>query len=924
LLLIKIVNATHIVGGEVYYDYLGNNNYKIHMKVYRDCFNGSPFAPFDGFPDPNGNINPAVFTVFDVSGTAIYTGIFDTISKILVPPTNNSPCVPATSGNACVQEALYEAMITLPPKVGGYYIVYQRCCRNGTILNLINPGGVGSTYWEHIPGPEVVAINNSPRFTKRPPIYICSNIPIAFDHEAIDPDGDSLVYSLCTPFNGLDGCCPIIILSGSTANIGNNQCFNPPPSNVCPTVNSPPPYTSVPFLAPYSASYPLASNPAININSSTGFLNGVPNILGQWVVGVCVSEYRNGQLIGVHHRDFQFNVINCPFVVAADIVSETTTNNGQGTGFCNGLTISYANNSYNGSTYHWDFGDPTTLADTSNVYNPDYTFTTPGIYTVTLIVNPNTLCGDTTTEVFHVFPLLSPDFITPNAQCLNGNTFSFNGTGVFQGTGTFNWNFGPYANPPTASTTSVSNVVFSAPGSYPIAFTVNENGCSATSTKTIDVYQNPIASIGNYTNVGCDPVTINFNNTSTAGTPMAFLWQFSDGTTSTIQNPTHVFSPPGIYSFSLSVITNQKCIDTSMVLAVNSITVTPTPTAQFNYISSTGLCFNSNSFLFNSTSIFQGSTGTLLWNFGNNSNTSTATTPVVTNVSYNNIGTYTVTLTATEYSCSNTETKTIELYENPAASVNPHLLLGCDPVTIDFDNTSTAASAMSYLWQFSDGSTSNLKNPSHVFSPNGIYTYTLTVSTNNKCVNTSSISINSLTVNPTPTASFSATPLIASIFDAEISFYNTSFSASNISWNYTFGDGNSSSDINNTHTYATYGDYNVTQTIINQFGCVNTKEIVIKILPEFRFWVPNAFTPENNDQLNDIFKPIVIGVKEYKFMIFDRWGELLFQTTDTDSGWDGKYKNRLCKQDVYVWKCDFKNIVSKEFESHTGHVTLLQ
>lgn len=882
------------------------------MKVYRDCFNGQ--APFD---------NPAFFTIFNASGGIDTTLNVPLTSSITVPASNNSPCAPAASGSACVEEAIYEFTINLPPLLGGYYIVYQRCCRNGTILNLINPGGVGSTYWEHIPGPEVVAVNNSPRFINRPPIYICNGIPIAFDHASTDPDGDSLVYSLCTPFNGLDGCCPII--ANISPNIGSSQCFNPPASNQCPTVNSPPPYISVPFIAPYSSSYPLSSNPAININSITGFLDGVPNMLGQWVVGVCVSEYRNGQLIGVHHRDFQFNVIQCTFVVAADITSETTTNNGQGTGFCNGLTISYANNSYNGSTYHWDFGDPNTLADTSNVYNPDYTFNTPGIYTVTLIVNPNTACGDTTTEVFHVYPLLLPSYITPTAQCLNGNNFSFNGSGNYEGTGTFNWNFGSNAIPQSANTTSVTNVVFTAPGNYAVDFTVNENGCSATSTKTITVYENPVASIDNYTKIGCDPLTINFNNTSTAGSPINYVWTFSDGSTSSLENPSHLFSPPGVYSFSLAVITDQKCIDTSMVLAVNSITVTPSPTANFNYTSATGLCFDNNNYTFTSTSVFQGATGTLVWDFGTNTNTQTSTSALVSNVTFNTLGLHNITLTTTEFGCTDTETQTIELFENPIASVSSHLNEGCNPFSLSFINASSAASALNYLWTFSDGTTSTLENPTHTFTQVGTYNYTLTISTSNKCVNTSQFTAaNSITVNPTPIASFTATPLIASIFDSEISIYNTSLTNINSTWFYTFGDGFTSNITNPIHSYSTYGDFIITQTITNEFGCKHSAEITITILPEFRFWIPNAFTPSNQDNLNDVFKPIVFGVEKYHFMIFDRWGELIFTTTDTTAGWDGKFKNRLCKDEVYVWKCEFKNTVSKQFESHLGHVTLVK
>ena len=622
------------------------------MKVYRDCINGVP--PFDGFPDSNGNIVPAYFTVYDVFDNPIISSNFTALSFITVPPTNNSPCAPTTSGNACVEEALYEAVVNLPPVTGGYYVVYQRCCRNGTILNLVNPGAVGATYWQHIPGPEVVPLNHSPRFTNRPPIYICNGLPIAFDHSATDPDGDSLVYSLCDPYNGLDACCPTLNSGVS----GSALCTNPPAS--CPTVNTTQPYISVPFVSPYSSAYPMASNPAININPTTGFLDGVPNIIGQWVVGVCVSEYRKGQLIDVHHRDFQFNVIPCPFVVSADIISQTTTNNGQGTGFCNGFTISYSNNSFNGTTYHWDFGDPGTLTDTSNVYNPTYTFPTPGDYTVTLYVNPGTSCGDTTTEIFHVHPLLSPNYIAPNAQCMTGNSFDFVGAGQFQGNGNFSWNFGANASPQTANTLVVNNVVYNAPGVYPIVFTINENGCTASSTKTIQVYPNPVAVIGNFTTSGCVPLTVTFSSQGSSGSGINYLWNFSDGTTSTLANPIKTFTAAGIYTASLSVISTQQCIDTVAVTAISSITVSGIPTASFNISSATGICFNNNSFNFTNNSITQGAAN-YVWTLGPNASQQSATSTNVNNISYNNTGTYVVNLLVDVGGCTDTTSQTITL-----------------------------------------------------------------------------------------------------------------------------------------------------------------------------------------------------------------------------------------------------------------------
>ncbi|MBC7695602.1 MAG: PKD domain-containing protein [Burkholderiales bacterium] len=889
------------------------------MKVYRDCLNGIP--PFDGFPDGNGNINPAYFTIYDVFDNPIVFSSFTPLSFSTVPPTNNSPCAPASAGNACVQEALYETIVNLPPSAGGYYVVYQRCCRNSTILNLVNPGNVGASYWQHIPGPEVVSSNSSPRFTNRPPIYICKGVPIAFDHIASDPDGDSLVYSLCTPFNGLDACCPVIGTSPPLLPAG--QCSNPPSS--CPSNNTPQPYLSVPFTSPYSSSYPMASSPAVNIDPNTGFLTGVPTIIGQWVVGVCVSEYRNGQLIAVHHRDFQFNVINCPYVVVADIVSQTTTNNGQGTGYCNGFTISISNNSFNGTNYHWDFGVPGTLSDTSNIYNPTYTFPAPGDYTVTLYVNPNTPCGDTSIEVVHAHPLLLPDYIVPNAQCFNGNQFDFNGLGSFQGNGLFNWSFGTNATPSSANTLSVSNVTYNTPGVYPVTFTVSENGCTATVTKTIEVWQSPNASIGTYPSVGCNPVVVTFSNTSTAGTPMTYLWQFSDGTSSSAQNPTHIFSPPGVYGFSLYVSTNQNCIDTSKILAVNSITVITTPIADFSYVSTSGMCFNSNNFSFTNTSQLLGPGGVLNWNFGSNASTQSSSSQVVPNITYSASGLYPTTLIVSENNCSDTTTKIIEIYQNPVASIIPISPLGCDPMSVGFSNTSTSDSPLTYLWSFSDGTSAATANPTHIFTPPGIYTYTLTVITTNKCIDTSQItSVASITVNPSPVANFVASPVVTSIFEPDIFFFNTSGTPGTMNYYYDFADGSGSNEVNPMHTFTAWGDYYVTQTVTNASNCPNTIGILIRVLPEFRFWIPNAFTPGNKDNLNDVFKPLVIGVENYTFMIFNRWGELIYKTNDTEAGWNGTYKGASSPLDVYVWKCEFRNIVSKENESRVGHVTLVR
>ncbi len=243
--------ATHIVGGEIFYDYLGNDDYRVTIKVYRDCFNG--VAPFD---------NPLSLGIYDSHGTLVRNELVSLPGYTKLPPTLNNPCFQPPT-NVCVEEAIYTVVVKLPPIAGGYYLAYQRCCRNKTISNLISPGLVGSTYFTQVLDPAIVTINNSPRFKNFPPLFLCAGVPLVFDHSATDADGDSLAYELCDPYLGADSASPM------------------------PSPPMPPPYTNVPFKAPYSGTYPMSAKPPISINPKTGLLTGTPNMIGQWVVGVC-------------------------------------------------------------------------------------------------------------------------------------------------------------------------------------------------------------------------------------------------------------------------------------------------------------------------------------------------------------------------------------------------------------------------------------------------------------------------------------------------------------------------------------------------------------------------------------------------------------------------------------------------------------
>jgi gliding motility-associated-like protein len=99
--------------------------------------------------------------------------------------------------------------------------------------------------------------------------------------------------------------------------------------------------------------------------------------------------------------------------------------------------------------------------------------------------------------------------------------------------------------------------------------------------------------------------------------------------------------------------------------------------------------------------------------------------------------------------------------------------------------------------------------------------------------------------------------------------------------------------------------------------------INVEVLPEHEFFIPNTFTP-NGDGLNDVFMPAIMGAEQYHFMVFDRWGMLIFESYDLMQGWDGRFKGNKCQQDVYVWKVDFFDLEHKTSETRIGHVNLIR
>lgn len=792
LLLLMIVYlqsfSTHIVGGEIYYDCLGNNQYRVTLKVYRDCYNGVPW--FD---------SPAAVGVYDYNNFLVDTLMLYPPGSDTLPLTINNPCIiPPT--DVCVEQSIYSAVVTLPPTPGGYTFVYQRCCRNHTILNIANPGDVGASYFTTIPYASTAVCNSSPHFKNYPPIFICAGLPLKFDHSAIDPDGDSLIYELCDTYSGGTSLNPIP---------------NPPAG---------PPYSVVPWSGGYNGSRPMSSNPPIIINPQTGLITGTPNMIGQWVVGVCVREYRNGVLLGIHKRDFQFNVTPCDQIIVTSIPAQQI--------FCSGNTVQFSNNSVNATSYHWDFGVATLTNDTSNLFTPSYTYPDTGVFTVSLIGNPGTICADTAKTTFKIYPPLLPHFAQPSPQCLIGNSYDFLGTGTTTSNSVFSWDFGTNATPAASNLKNPKGIVFSTVGKQLVTFTIKDHGCTQSFSDTIIVLPPPVPLIA----------------------------------------------------------------------------------------PQTGQCINANYFNFSGTGNTS-PTASFSWTFGANANPVTSNQQTVNGVVFHAVGKFPVTFTITEQGCSVTAIDTITIYPLPVGKFDPVPTSGCKPLAVQFTDSSVAATPLSYFWNFGDGTTSTDLNPVHIFSKPGKYTLSLTIIATNGCVDTLTFNKpNLITVFPGPSALLNVDKTITTISDP--TFYFTDGSVGSINCRILFGDGDSAADCNTSHTYKAIGKYKVLQLVVDELGCIDTNYVDVEVTPDIRFWVPDAFTP-NGNSLNDLFMPVMEGISEYHLMVFDRWGQLIFDTRDQTKGWDGTYKKQNCMQDVYVYIINTTDIKSHD-KNYIGHVTLVR
>ena len=287
---------------------------------------------------------------------------------------------------------------------------------------------------------------------------------------------------------------------------------------------------------------------------------------------------------------------------------------------------------------------------------------------------------------------------------------------------------------------------------------------------------------------------------------------------------------------------------------------------------------------------------------------------------------YTVTVTDVN-GCTNTASIMVETHLLPVVVFEADTLLGCDPFRVEFTNLTTTP-GVSCEWDFGDGTTGEgCSSISHTYTESGEYTVSLTVATADICSSTATYN-NYIAVYDQPRAIFTTSPSPATIEDTDVSFTNLSVHADEYEWD--FGDGSAVSNaFEPNHQYPNDPNVSYPATLIasNAAGCSDTLRRLVHVEDVVLFYVPNTFTPDGDD-FNEIFKPIMTSGYDpynYHLTIFNRWGEVMFESYDAAYGWDGTYgSGKLVSDGVYIWRLEFGDTRSDERHEYMGHITVLK
>ena len=520
----------------------------------------------------------------------------------------------------------------------------------------------------------------------------------------------------------------------------------------------------------------------------------------------------------------------------------------------------------------------------------------------------------------------SPNPVTSNAITMSVHprpALTCTGTGFYLGANTsldvvvipatappynYNWDFGDGGLGNGNST----NHTYGSTGTYTAVVTVTDGfGCTATCTVVVNIVIPPIVTAIFSTNAiaGCGSVTASFTDLST-GNPTTWNWDFGDGGTDNIQNPTHTYTSPGVYTVTL-IAGNGIYSDTAV--QVNAVTVYPVPVAGF-YTQYPSWCNPAWMQFFDSSS---GATN-WHWDFGDGSVGAHQNDGHL----YTVPGTYTVTLiVGNDYGCFDTLVMPnyITIFPSPIADFKSNDTIVCPMQPVHFSDLSTGATIWSWDFGTGVGFVNHAQNPTYYYSQPGTYTITQMVENAGGCKDSKTIT-QMITVMANPVAYFIPDHDSLVLPDATVTFNNMSQNDTGSVWD--FGNGTGSILDSPTITYTDSGIYVVTLTVMNSSGCDSTYSHEIHVYIPQTLFIPNSFTPDD-DGLDDIFLAKGMGITSFYMKILDRWGENIFESHDLLVGWDGTYKGKIAQVGVFAYTIEVVWYTGRTFVK-SGSVTLIR
>ena len=843
----------HGKGGSITYEYLGagstgNSRYRLTIRHYIDCNSANLIeaSVFVGIYVKGTSTNPIKLTIARTSTTTMQKNSF-------------SPCI-NPQPTVCFFVVTYIAETELADNTEGYTVTEQECCRINGIINIANSSNYGITNTNTIPGVingVIYRANTSPVYAQKDTAVICYNSYFTIDFSAEDIDGDSLSYSFCSALAG--------------ASMQNRQP-NPP---------DPPPYSALPYQSVYTAAAPLGSQ--VTVDAKTGLISGIaPGTTGQYVIAVCVSEYRKGILIGVTKKEVHVNVAACSLTAAT--LKNSYIN-------CDNFSFNFQNESTasNIDQYAWDFGVTNSSADVSSQPAPSYTYADTGTYVLKLKVSTSNGCVDSSTAPVKVYPGFKPGFVASGRCYLLPFQFTDTTRATYGTVNSWSWNFGD------GGTSTIQNPAYqyaSAGVRNATLLVGSSKGCSSLVTQQVTAENNPALTLPFHDTLICSIDTLplraigsgnfawtpttNMLNSHTA-TPLVFPKDTATYVVTLEENGCS--TSDSIKVNVLDFITVQLPVDTT-ICATDAFVLSPVSHA-LQYQWSPAATLN------------------------NPSIKNPVATPLV-NTIYN--------VTANLGKCQDKTSMLVKLVPYPVVKASDDTTI-CYSKTVQLHATMTASA---FTWSPVNSLLySRTLHP--VAGPQQTTSYIITVTDVLGC--------------PKPVSDTVAVNVMARIsanagHDTTIVAGQPLQLQASGGYIYTWTPITGLSNANIANPIATLGasvdSILYTVKVATPEGCSAIDQVNVKIFktgPDI--FVPTAFTP-NNDGRNDMLTPVPVGIKNISyFRVYNRWGELVFATNKIGQGWDGSFAGALQPSGTYVFTVEGTDYTDKVLQ-RKGTVVLIR